>query len=76
MQEHGGHQKAIKELEAHGVRAKTMDQNRNKVKEELTKVLGEAVAEQYLFETRRDPRTGRNHYRLKTDATKIIFPDQ
>lgn len=76
MQEHGGHQKAIKELEAHGVRAKTMDQNRNKVKEELTKVLGEAVAEQYLFETRRDPRTGRNHYRLKTDATKIIFPGQ
>ena len=74
MKTHDGHQKAIKELEAHGVRAKTMDQNRNKVKEELIKVLGESVAEQYLFETRRDSRTGRNHYRLKTSATKIILP--
>lgn len=74
MKDHGGHLKAIKELEAHGVRAKTMDQNRNKVKEELSKVLGEAVADAYLFETQRDSRTGRNHYRLKTSATRIILP--
>lgn len=76
MKEHGGHLKAIKELETHGVRAKTMDQNRNKVKEELQKVLGESVAERYLFETQRDSRTGRNHYRLKTSAANIILPDQ
>lgn len=74
MKAHGGHQKAIKELEAHGVRAKTMDQNRNKVKEELSKVLGESAVEGYLFETKRDPRTGRNYYRLKTSATKIKLP--
>lgn len=73
MEEYGGHRKAINDLEQNGLRAKSLDQNRNKIKEEIVAVLGEVLAADYLFASERDMATGRSRYRLIT--TQIaIFP--
>lgn len=74
MQAHGGHRKAINELLTHGIRGKLLDQNRNKIKDELTAVLGELLAADYLFESERDLRTGRYRYRLQVAAASIRMP--
>lgn len=66
-----GHTKAINDLESNDLRAKTLDRNRNKIKEELTAVLGEELAADYLFDAERDPRTNRFKYRLKMPPEKI-----
>ncbi|HBN15437.1 MAG: hypothetical protein CMQ46_09420 [Gammaproteobacteria bacterium] len=71
MENHDGHQKAINDLRNNGLRAKTLDQNRNKIKDELTTQLGEALAAHYLFEARRDLRSGRYSYRLACNPEKI-----
>lgn len=73
MQLNQGHPKAINELLEHGLRSKTLDQNRNKIKEELQAALGEKTAQAYLFEARRDPKTARYQYQLKFD-TSLIQP--
>ncbi|MYM63800.1 hypothetical protein [Pseudomaricurvus sp. HS19] len=72
MEQCGGHRKAINELHQHGLRAKTLDQNRNKIKDELVAVLGEDLAADYLFESERDPHTGRSRYRLATPTVRIV----
>lgn len=64
MRKYGGHPKAIAELEEHGLRAKTLDQNRSKIKDAFCAVLGEELAVQLLFESEKDRRTGRSRYRL------------
>lgn len=64
MKKHGGHQKAINDLTEKGLRAKTLDQNRSKIKDELTQVLSEELAQPFLFETERDHKTARSKYRL------------
>ncbi|MBY6063697.1 hypothetical protein [Pseudidiomarina sediminum] len=66
-----GHTKAINDLESNDLRAKTLDRNRNKIKEELTAVLGEELAADYLFDAERDPRTNRFKYRLKVAPENI-----
>jgi hypothetical protein len=76
MHSYGGHRKAINELAAHGLRGKLLDQNRNKIKDELAAVLGEGLAEHYLFETARDMRSGRYRYRLRLPPEAIgVFTD-
>ncbi len=67
----GGHQKAINDLAEHGLRAKILDQNRNKVKDELCRELGDTLAAGYLFESERDARTARYRYRLVCPPTRI-----
>jgi hypothetical protein len=74
MECHDGHAKAVKDLRDKGLRAKTLDQNRSKVKEELVGVLGESLAAGYLFEMARDPRTGRCNYRLAVPPGHIALP--
>jgi hypothetical protein len=64
MAQYQGHPKAIGELENQGLRAKTLDQNRSKIKDALISQLGEALAEDFLFESMKDQRTGRSHYRI------------
>lgn len=64
----GGHARAINELEQHGLKAKTLDQNRNKIKDEMLAHFGE-LAEPYLFLKSRDPKTGRYQHQL----AKSIF---
>ena len=71
MAQCGGHRKAINELNQHGLRAKTLDQNRNKIKDELVAVIGETLAADYLFESERDLHTGRSRYRLSTARVRI-----
>lgn len=73
MQAHGGHRKAINELAAHGLRGKLLDQNRNKIKDELAAIIGEEFAEQYLFESARDLRSGRYRYRFRLPPDAIGF---
>ncbi|CAA0090952.1 hypothetical protein [Zhongshania aliphaticivorans] len=73
MQQYGGHYKAINDLEEKGLRAKTLDQNRSKIKDELCQVLGETLATPYLFELERDPQTARFKYRLAIEPSDIVF---
>jgi hypothetical protein len=62
----GGHARAINELELHGLKAKTLDQNRNKIKDEMLAYFGE-LANPYLFQKSRDPKTGRYQHQLSQD---------
>lgn len=71
MRKMGGHQKAINDLSTKGLRAKILDQNRSKIKDEVVRVLGEDLARAYLFEGERDVRTARYRYRLKISPQKI-----
>lgn len=64
MENFGGHQKAINDLKENGLRSKILDQNRNKIKDELVAALGETLAADFLFETERDARSSRYRYRL------------
>ncbi|MFD1215700.1 hypothetical protein [Microbulbifer celer] len=73
MEAHGGHNKSINDLKEHGLRAKTLDQNRNKIRDELITVLGEDLAAPYLFASERDLKSGRYRYRLLLDARQIEF---
>ncbi|WP_317931907.1 hypothetical protein [Halioxenophilus sp. WMMB6] len=73
MSQYQGHRKALNELQQHGLRAKTVDQNRNKIKEEMVQLLGEKLAADYLFETERDFKTGRSRYRLAPGESRIII---
>lgn len=71
MKNNQGHSKSINELETHGLRAKTLDQNRNKIKDSFIEQLGETLSQPYLFELLRDTRTGRFQYRVKLNPEKI-----
>ena len=74
MQSSGGHSKAINDLLTYGLRAKILDQNRNKLKAELINLLGENLAQDYLFDTERDFKSGRYRYRLSLAAHNITLP--
>lgn len=71
MCENGGHARAMIDLEEHGLKAKTLDQNRSKIKEELIAVLGKQLSTAYLFESNKDEMTARTRYRLSTPASQI-----
>ncbi|WOX04588.1 hypothetical protein [Microbulbifer pacificus] len=73
MSEHGGHAKSINDLRDNGLRAKTLDQNRNKIRDELISALGEDLAAAYLFESERDMKSGRYRYRLAIAPAQAIF---
>lgn len=71
MEAHGGHAKSINDLRENGLRAKTLDQNRNKIRDELVSALGEELANAYLFESERDLKSGRYRYRLQLSVPQI-----
>ena len=71
MADHGGHAKSINDLRENGLRAKTLDQNRNKIRDELVNALGENLAAPYLFESERDLKSGRYRYRLALDFAHV-----
>ena len=70
MTAYSGHQKAIRDLTEEGLKGKTLDQNRNKIKAQLQKTIGD-LADDYLFISERDPKTARYKYRLNS-AEKTI----
>lgn len=74
MERLGGHRKAINDLQDKGLRARTLDQNRSKIKDELVAVLGEALAAPYLFDMARDPGTARYQYRISLAPDQIHLP--
>lgn len=65
-----GHKKAITDIEQ-GAKAKTLDQNRSKIRDELTQQLGPELAQLYLFDCHKDVKTGRFCYRLMTAPQRI-----
>ncbi len=71
MDAHHGHLKAIHDLEGAGLKGKTLDQNRNKIKDELSRLLGDELAARYLFNSARDPKTARYLYELALPANFI-----
>lgn len=73
MQTFGGHSRAINELKKHGLRARTLDQNRNKIKEELSAVFSEELAAMYLFESQRDRKSGRFAHRISLPKERIFI---
>lgn len=73
MESYGGHRRAINELKDKGLRAKTLDQNRNKIKEELLATYPEAVVQEVLFESKRDGISARYCYRLRINPTQITL---
>lgn len=73
MEKFGGHQKAINDLKEHGLRSKILDQNRNKIKDELVAALGDELASGFLFETQRDARSSRYRHRLCCPPERILI---
>lgn len=74
LQRYSGNAKAIRELSEKGLRAKVLDQNRSKIKDELTDALGETLASNYLFEQQWNIAKYRNRYRIATEPEHIILP--
>lgn len=70
MTAYNGHQKAIRDLTEEGLKGKTLDQNRNKIKAQLQKTIGD-LADDYLFISERDPKTARYKYRLNSAGKTI-----
>lgn len=73
MHEYGGHGRAIRELEQAGLKAKSLDQNRSKIKEALSAMAGEEATEAYLFESRKREDIPQAEYRLKISPEKITI---
>lgn len=75
MSRYGGHGRAINDLEENGLRARTLDQNRSKLKDDLVAALGEELAAPYLFESSRDGEGGQTRYRLRVAAAQLRVLD-
>ena len=73
MENYGGHGRAISELKQHGLKAKTLDQNRNKIKDALVNVLGESFVDQLGFESDKQGDTAQSIYRLKISPNAILI---
>jgi hypothetical protein len=73
MWKYGGHGRSIGDLEDEGLKARVLDQNRSKIKEELSQALGETLADAYLFESGKDDATGRMRYRLAISPDHLQF---
>jgi hypothetical protein len=71
MDRYGGHAKAINDLEQAGLKARTLDQNRSKVKDDIVAVLGETLAQPYLFDASKHPDGARMRYRLHMEPDQI-----
>lgn len=66
-----GHAKAIRDLERTGLRAKTLDQNRSKIKDDMVSALGKKLAAAYLFDASKHQNGIHMRYRLHVDAHQI-----
>ena len=71
MSRYDGHAKAINDLERTGLKARTLDQNRSKIKDEIVAALGEKLARAYLFEASKHPDGIHMRYRLHVDSRHI-----
>lgn len=70
-----GHARAINDLERAGLKARTLDQNRSKIKDEIVAVLGEPLADTFLFEASKHPDGVHTRYRLAVPGHHIQLLD-
>ncbi|MFT4615653.1 MAG: hypothetical protein ACI9NT_002811, partial [Bacteroidia bacterium] len=75
MSSHDGHGRAINDLEQAGLKSRTLDQNRSKLKEDIVAVLGEKLAQRYLFEASKHPDSSQMRYRIGLDSSAIRVAD-
>lgn len=75
MSRYDGHARAINDLERTGLKARTLDQNRSKIKDEIVAMLGEELAEAYLFEASKHPDGVQTRYRLRVEGRRIRIVD-
>ncbi|MEZ5504137.1 MAG: hypothetical protein R3E50_16315 [Halioglobus sp.] len=66
-----GHAKAINDLQRAGLKARTLDQNRSKIKDDIVAALGESLAQAYLFEASKHPDGLHMRYRLQVESSRI-----
>lgn len=71
MSSFDGHARAINDLEMTGLKARTLDQNRGKIKDDIVAVLGEKLAGVYHFEASRHPDGIHMRYRLHVEGRHI-----
>jgi hypothetical protein len=71
MSRYEGHARAINDLERTGLKARTLDQNRSKIKDDIVAALGEKLATAYLFEASRHPDGIHMRYRLHVEPHQI-----
>tara|TARA_R110000823_G_scaffold47903_2_gene121754 strand:+ start:7139 stop:8383 length:1245 start_codon:yes stop_codon:yes gene_type:complete len=71
MEQHQGHARAINDLQQAGLRARSLDQNRSKIKEDIVAALGEACADAFLFDSSRHPDGVQLRYRLRIEPSGI-----
>jgi hypothetical protein len=71
MEQYGGHARAINELKSKGITAKTLDQNRNKIKDSLERALPAELLDAFCFESKRDLKSGRYWHRLAIEPEGI-----
>jgi hypothetical protein len=75
MNRFDGHARAINDLERAGLKARTLDQNRSKIKDEIVAALGEQLADTYLFEASKHPDGVHTRYRLRMQGRQIRIVD-
>ena len=75
MTRYDGHARAINDLERAGLKARTLDQNRSKIKDDIVAVLGEQLADAYLFEASKHPDGIHTRYRLRVHGHQIRIVD-
>jgi hypothetical protein len=71
MLRHHGHARAINDLEQSGLKARTLDQNRSKIKDDIVAVLGDVCAEPFLFDVSKHADGVRLRYRLLAEPALI-----
>jgi hypothetical protein len=71
MSKFNGNEKAIRDLEDNGLKAKTLNQNRSKIKMAFINCLGENLAQAYLFESKKDSKSDRVYYRVSIKPENI-----
>ncbi|MDU0355854.1 hypothetical protein RS130_19940 [Paraglaciecola aquimarina] len=73
MQTYQGNTRAINDLLQNGLTPKKLDQNRNRIKDEMLAIIPETLVSHYLFESKRDPKTARFTCRLILSEQNIEF---
>lgn len=72
MRNHGGHGRAISDLEQFGLKARTLDQNRSKIKDAIVAAIGPEHSKRYLYAVAKNQLTQRTSYRIEAPAQSLI----
>lgn len=73
MERFSGHRRALQDLKKYGLRAKTLDQNRNKIKEVSHSALAITGKSWSLFDCERDEKSGRYRHRISLSHKNVTI---